>query len=67
MITSLHSFDGVQYKVSIWGCISLTTLSPQEKKVIYDKIKKIISNTGEWGTTSLNNKPVTIRVKKEGK
>lgn len=59
--------DGVLYNVTLRGCDAISTLSKEDKDIIFKKIEKIRANRHIWGTCSIQGKPVTIRVEEENR
>ena len=50
------------YFVTISGCPNLKDIPDADKEKIMNKVEKIINGRRNWGTSSINNKPVTINV-----
>ena len=57
--------DNKSYFVSIKGCEPLRVLPLDDRNIVVNKIHKIKLGRNNWGTCSIQGKPVTIFVKEE--
>lgn len=62
MLWSLQT--GGSCKVSISGC-DPKKLNPEDYEILNKKIHKIYTSRNEWGTCSIQGKPVTVHINKE--